>query len=83
MNQVAEYTKHGFPLFDGQNYAFWSTRMNLFLQSQGLEVWLVTKHGCTTNPDEDEKVDLAERRTFVCNSKAMCAILGGLTCAIL
>jgi hypothetical protein len=79
MNQVAEYTKHGFPLFDGQNYAFWSTRMKLFLQSQGLEVWLVTKHGYTPNLYEEEPTDPAERKAFVCNSKAMCAILGGLT----
>ena len=40
---------------------------------------MVTKHGYTPNSDEEEPTDLAERRAFVCNSKAMCAILGGLT----
>ena len=78
MNQVEKYTKRGFSLFDGQNYAFCSTKMKLFLQSQGLEVWKVVNHGYTPNPDEEEPIDPAERWAFVCNLKSMCAILGGL-----
>ena len=79
MNQVEEYAKHGFPLFDGQNYVFWSTRMKLFLQSQGLEIWEIVKNGFTVPEDMKELTYQTERRKLVQNSKAMCAILGGLT----
>ena len=79
MNQVEEYTKHGFPVFDGQNYVFWSTRMKLFLQSQGLEIWEIVKNGFTLPEYMEEPTDPTERIKFVQNLKAMCAILGGLT----
>ncbi len=78
MNQVAEYRKHGFPLFDGQNYAFWSTRMKLFLQSQGLEVCEVVKNGFTFLEGVEEPTGPSKRRNFVRNCKSMCVILGGL-----
>ena len=39
MDKKSEFTKHGLPLFDGHNYAFWSVRMKLFFQSQGFDVW--------------------------------------------
>jgi len=79
MNQVVEYTKHGFPLFYGQNYVFWNTRMKSFLQSHGLEIWEVVKNGFTLPKGMEEPTDPSERRKFVQNSKAMCTILGGLT----
>ncbi len=60
MNKVAEYTKHGYPWFDGQNYAFWSTKMKLFLQAQGLEVWKVVNHGFTLPKGVDEPTDPTE-----------------------
>ena len=79
MSQIIEYTEHGYLLFNGQNYAFWSTRMRLYLQVQGLEVWQVVKTGFTFPKGVDEPTNPAERRRYVNNSKAMCAILGGIT----
>ena len=79
MSQTTKYTKHGYPLFNGKNYAFWSTRMNLFLQAQGLEVWKIVKTNFTLPEGVDEPIDPTERRKYVHNSKAMSAILGGIT----
>lgn len=53
--------------------------MKLFLQSQGLEIWEIVKNGFTLPEDMEEPTDPTERRKCVQNSKAMCAILGGLT----
>ena len=39
MDKKSKFTKHGLPLFDGHNYAFWSIRMKLFLQTQGVDIW--------------------------------------------
>ena len=79
MNHVAEYTKHKFRVFDGHNYVFWSTRMKSFLQEKGLEIWEIVKNGFMLPEDMEEPTYPTERRKFVQNSKAMCAILGGLT----
>jgi hypothetical protein len=37
--EIMEYAKIGAPVFDGQNYGFWSIRMKTFLQAQGFDVW--------------------------------------------
>lgn len=52
--------------------------MKLFLQSQGLEIWEIMKNSFAMPEDMEEPIDPTERRKFVQNSKAMCAILGGL-----
>ena len=57
MDKYGEYSKLGPPLFDGTNYALWSLRMRLFLQSQRLDVWTNIENGYTipdTNPVEGE-----------------------------
>jgi hypothetical protein len=77
MDKKYEFTKHGLPLFDGHNYAFWSIRMKLFLQAQGVYVWQVVLNEYsvpTTIP-----TDVACKKLYESNSKAMYAILGGLT----
>ena len=53
--------------------------MKLYLQGQGLEVWKIVKIGFTLPEEVDEPIDPTERRRYVNNSKAMCAILGGIT----
>jgi hypothetical protein len=30
---------NGIPHFDGKNYAFWSRRMETYVQAHGFEVW--------------------------------------------
>jgi hypothetical protein len=76
MDKKFDSTKHGLPLFDGHNYAFWSIRMKLFLQSQGVYVWkdvLNEYRAPTTVP-----TDVAGKKLYESNSKAIYAILGGL-----
>jgi hypothetical protein len=76
MDKKSDFTKHGLPLFDGHNYAFWSIRMKLFLQSQGVDVWQAVLNeykAPTTVP-----TDVAGKKLYESNSKAMYAILGGL-----
>ena len=76
MDRKTNFTKHGLPLFDGHNYAFWSIRMKLLLQSQGVDVWQVVLNEYktpTTIP-----TDVARKKLYESNSKAMYAILGGL-----
>jgi hypothetical protein len=46
MDKKSEFTKHGLPLFDGHNYAFWSIRMKLFLQTQGVDIWQDVLNEC-------------------------------------
>ena len=77
MDKYGEYSKLGLPLFDGTNYAFWSIRMKLFFQSQGLDVWLVVEDGYIV-PDTAPVVGTTKRRLMECNAKAMCVIQGGL-----
>ena len=38
------------PLFDGNNYAFWSKRMRTYLMDQGYDIWQITKEGFTPTP---------------------------------
>ena len=77
MDKKSEFTKHGLPLFDGHNYAFWSIRMKLFLQTQGIDVWQTVLNGY--NAPTTIPIDTAGKRLYESNFKAMYAILGGLT----
>ena len=51
--------------------------MKLFLESQGLDVWMVVENGYTI-PDTTPVACTIERRLMECNAKAMCVIQGGL-----
>ena len=76
MDKYYEFTKHGLPLFDGHNYAFWSIRMKFFLQTQGVDVWqaVLNEYSApTTIP-----TNVVGKKIYESNSKAMYAILGGL-----
>ena len=76
MDKKSIFIKHGLPLFDGHNYAFWSIRMKLFLQSQGVDVceaMLNEYKAPTTVPTY-----VAGKKLYESNSKSMYAILGGL-----
>jgi hypothetical protein len=76
MDKKSDFTKHGLPLFDGQNYAFWSIRMKFFLHSQGVDVFqfvLNEYNTPTTIP-----TDATGKKLYESNSKSMYAILGGL-----
>jgi hypothetical protein len=76
MDKQGKQTKTGTPLFDGQNYAFWSIRMKLFLQAQGAEVWKVVLS--EYDVPVDPPIDTQGKRAYENNSKAMNSILSGL-----
>ena len=73
MDKKSEFTKHGLPLFDGQNYAFWSIRMKFFLQTQGIDVWQAVLNGYTA--PTTIPIDVTRKRLYEINSKAMYEIL--------
>jgi hypothetical protein len=65
--------KNEIPQFDGQNYSFWSIRMNTYIQAQGFQVWKSIVDGYTAPtipPTNDKAVKLGEN-----NSKAKNALL--------
>jgi hypothetical protein len=69
--------KNGIPQFDGKKYAFWSIRMNTYIQAQGFQVWQSIIDGYTppTVPPTNEKaVKLGEN-----NSKSKNALLNGIS----
>ena len=69
--------KSGTPLFDGLNYAFWSVRMRVYLQAQGDKVQkeVLSRYNVPTNPP----INTHGKKLYEDNSKAMNAILSGLT----
>jgi hypothetical protein len=76
MDKKSDFTKHGLPMFDGHNYSFWSIRMKLFLQSQGVDVWQAVLNEYKT--PTIVPTDATGKRLYENNSKAMYAIVGGL-----
>ena len=79
MDRQGKQTKTRTPLFDGLNYAFWSIRMKVYLQAQGADVWkmIVNTYDILANPPTNARS--IERKNYEDNSKAMNAILIGLT----
>jgi hypothetical protein len=64
------------PLFKGNDYAFWSIRMRIYLMDLGCDVWLSMVNGYKeppTTPSNDVATKLC---TY--NSRVLNAILGGL-----
>ena len=64
------------PLFNGEDYAFWSVRMRNHLMSIGIEVWLSleTKYTYPKSPP----IDIEGIKWFGYNAKVVNAMLAGL-----
>ena len=78
MDRQGKQSKIGTPLFDGLNYAFWSIRMKVYLQSQGTDIWKMIEN--TYNmPSTTSTTTVIDKKIFEDNSKAMNALLSGLT----
>ena len=67
-----EYTKNRVPLFNGNNYALWSGRMQVHLLAQGYKVWEIVDKGFTPTQDEQGK------KNMVYDAKAKDIIISGL-----
>ena len=78
MDRQGKQTKTGTPLFDGLNYAFWSIRMKVYLQAQWTDIWKMIEN--TYNiPSTTSATTATDKKKFEDNSKAMNALLSGLT----
>jgi hypothetical protein len=68
------------PLFNGGGYALWKIRKKNFLLALGFDIWKFVVDGYTapTTPPKD----VAEKKICNDNSRAVNAILGGLTNSI-
>eukprot|EP00253_Pinus_taeda_P009451 PITA_09451 len=67
-----EYIKNRFPLFNGNNYALRSGRIQVHLLPQGYEVWEIVDNGFTLTQDEQGK------KTMVYDAKAKYIIFSRL-----
>ena len=67
-----EYTKNIVSLFNGNNYALWSGRMQVHLLAQGYEVWEIIEKGFTPTPNEQGK------KNMVHDARAKDLIISGL-----
>ena len=67
---------NGIPPFDGNNYAYWSNKMQTYLTALGVDIWFLVVNGYKvpkiTPTDPDEK------KLMSCNSKARHVIISGL-----
>jgi hypothetical protein len=76
MDQQEGMSSNRSPLFKGNDYAFWSIRMKIYLMALGCDVWLSVVNGYiapTTAPSDD-----AAKKLCNDNSRVVNAILGGL-----
>ena len=64
------------PRFDGSNYTFWRIRMEVYLQSLGVDIWQSVENGY--NAPKTAPVDIVDRRLYEYNARARNAILCGL-----
>ena len=65
------------PLFNGGGYALWKIRMKNFMLSLGFDIqqYVVDGYTAPTNPPKD----IAGKKIYNENSRAVNGILGGLT----
>jgi hypothetical protein len=76
MDQQEGMSSNRAPLFKGNDYAFWSIRMKIYLMALGCDVWLSVENGYTAPtiaPSDDTAKKLCND-----NSRDVNAILGGL-----
>jgi hypothetical protein len=54
--EIMDYAKIGVPIFDDQDYAFWSIRMKTYVQAHGFDVWraVVDGYKAPTTPPTDK-----------------------------
>ena len=76
MDQQEGISSNRAPLFKGNDYAFWSIRMKIYMMALGCDVWLSVVNGYiapTTTPS-----NVVAKKLYNDNSRDINAILGGL-----
>ena len=76
MGNFVKQRKTGTPLFDENNYAFWSTRMRAFIEAQGIELWQSIKNGYKV--PQTVPTDADEMDKYNNNSKARNNLIGAI-----
>ena len=64
------------PIFNGEDYAFWSIRVRSYIMSIGLDVWMSIETGYIYL--KSPPTDLEGIKQFGYNAKVVYAILAGL-----
>jgi hypothetical protein len=67
---------NGIPPFNGNNYAYWSKRIQNFLISLGVDIWLSFVNGYKV--PKNTPIDLDEKKLTSFNSNARYVIISGL-----
>ena len=78
-----EYTRNRVPFFNGNNYAFWSGRMQVHLLVQGYEVWEIVDKGFTPTQGEQGKKNMvydANAKDLIINRLIKSVYLKVLSC---
>eukprot|EP00253_Pinus_taeda_P007064 PITA_07064 len=65
------------PIFDVTNFVYWKVRVTAYLQSLGTEVWDIIGTGYTF--PSATAIDLAEKKKYETNAKAVNTLLGCLS----
>jgi hypothetical protein len=68
---------NGIPPFDGNNYAYWSNKIQTYLTTLGVDIWLSVVNGYKV--PKNTPTDPDEKKLMSCNSKARHVIISGLT----
>ena len=65
---------NGIPPFDGNNYAYWSNRIQTYLTALGVDIWISVVNGykvpknTPTNPNEKKLMSHNSKARYVINS---------------
>ena len=65
------------PMFKGDDYAFWSVRMKIYLMSMGCDIWQSVEDGYTAPPTTP--TEIVGKKLCNDNARASNGILGGLS----
>ena len=59
------------PLFNGLNYAYWSTRMRIYMQANGFDTWNITTSKYTIPTTAFAEWSTTQKLDAASNAKAM------------
>lgn len=76
MDNLEGFSTTKAPLFDGNNFSFWSVRMETYLSSLGFDVWELVTQGYTFPSKGPSIAD--EKKSYGSNAKAKNSLLCGL-----
>ncbi|MQM02166.1 hypothetical protein Taro_034932 [Colocasia esculenta] len=67
------------PLFDGEDYNYWKTRMEFFLQGLDFQLWSIIEEGDLVVLNSRENWTKEDKKKISLNSKAKCILCYALS----